>query len=159
MQDRATAPMRQAPLSLNISEEKEASKTDESIGSSSNDDKDTKPSKNNIKKHVRSQSPEIATFISISKRRTYRGPTLEHVSEVAMVFEAVYIADSVGEMPTTFESARKSSDSGMWIEACNLEFDSLQRNDTWASMPLSRARQAIRVPMSASFKKNDDSEV
>uniref|UniRef100_A0AAV1VIJ3 Uncharacterized protein n=1 Tax=Peronospora matthiolae TaxID=2874970 RepID=A0AAV1VIJ3_9STRA len=47
-----------------------------------------------------------------------------------MDFEAAYIVDSVGEMPTTFKSAMESSDSGKWKKACDSEFDSLQRNDT-----------------------------
>uniref|UniRef100_A0AAV1VGZ7 Integrase catalytic domain-containing protein n=1 Tax=Peronospora matthiolae TaxID=2874970 RepID=A0AAV1VGZ7_9STRA len=41
-----------------------------------------------------------------------------------------------GETPTTFKSAMESSDSGKWKEACDSEFDSLQRNDTWEIVPL-----------------------
>uniref|UniRef100_A0AAV1TJZ5 Uncharacterized protein n=1 Tax=Peronospora matthiolae TaxID=2874970 RepID=A0AAV1TJZ5_9STRA len=109
------------------SEEKEEGKTDVDMYSSDGDDEDTRSSKSNIKRHTRTQLLEKATVIPSPKRRTYRGPSLEHVSAAAMDFEAAYIVDSVGETPTTFKSAMKSSDSGKWKEACDSEFESSEK--------------------------------
>uniref|UniRef100_A0AAV1TVM9 Reverse transcriptase Ty1/copia-type domain-containing protein n=1 Tax=Peronospora matthiolae TaxID=2874970 RepID=A0AAV1TVM9_9STRA len=146
MKVRATTTMSQVSLSLMImmrTKEKEEGKTDDDMDSSDDDNEDTRSSKSNIKRHTRTQSLEKATVIPSPKRRTYRGPSLEHVSAAAMDFEAAYIVDSVGETPTTFKSAMESSDSGKWKEACDLEFDSLQRNDTWEIVPLPKGRKAI----------------
>uniref|UniRef100_A0AAV1TU36 Retroviral polymerase SH3-like domain-containing protein n=1 Tax=Peronospora matthiolae TaxID=2874970 RepID=A0AAV1TU36_9STRA len=78
-------------------EEKEEGKTDDDMDSSDDDNEDTRSSKSNIKRHTRTQSLEKATVIPSPKRRTYRGPSLEHVSAAAMDFEAAYIVDSVGK--------------------------------------------------------------
>lgn len=97
-------------------EEKEGSKTDVDMDSSNDDNEDNnednRSSKSNIKRHTRTQSLEKATVIPSPKRRTYRDSSLEHMSAAAMDFEAAYIVDSVGEIPTTFKSAMESSDSG-----------------------------------------------
>uniref|UniRef100_A0AAV1TIY9 Reverse transcriptase Ty1/copia-type domain-containing protein n=1 Tax=Peronospora matthiolae TaxID=2874970 RepID=A0AAV1TIY9_9STRA len=124
-------------------EEKEEGKTDFDMTSSDDDDEDTRSSKSNIERHTRTQSLEKGTVILSPKRRTYRSPSLEHVSAAATDFEAAYIVDSVGVMPTTFKSAMESSDSGKWKEACDSAFDSLQRNDTWEIVPLPKVRNAI----------------
>uniref|UniRef100_A0AAV1VKE2 Polyprotein n=1 Tax=Peronospora matthiolae TaxID=2874970 RepID=A0AAV1VKE2_9STRA len=140
-------------------EEKEEGKTDDDMDSSDDDNEDTRSSKSNIKRHTRTQSLEKATVIPSPKRRTYRGPSLEHVSAAAMDFEAAYIVDSVGETPTTFKSAMESSDSGKWKEACDSEFDSLQRNDTWEIVPLPKGRKAIGCQWVFRVKENQDGEV
>uniref|UniRef100_A0AAV1TII3 Reverse transcriptase Ty1/copia-type domain-containing protein n=1 Tax=Peronospora matthiolae TaxID=2874970 RepID=A0AAV1TII3_9STRA len=129
------------------------------MDSSDDDNEDTRSSKSNIKRHTRTQSLEKATVIPSPKRRTYRGPSLEHVSAAAMDFEAAYIVDSVGETPTTFKSAMESSDSGKWKEACDSEFDSLQRNDTWEIVPLPKGRKAIGCRWVFRVKENQDGEV
>ncbi|CAI5725945.1 unnamed protein product [Peronospora destructor] len=36
-------------------------------------------------------------------------------------FEAAFVMDSVGEVPTTFKSAMKSNNAAKWKEACNSE--------------------------------------
>ncbi|GMF43815.1 unnamed protein product [Phytophthora lilii] len=36
-------------------------------------------------------------------------------------FEAAYVVDSVGEMPTTFKSAMESSNAAKWKDACDSE--------------------------------------
>ncbi|GMF56512.1 unnamed protein product [Phytophthora lilii] len=46
-------------------------------------------------------------------------------------FEAAYVVDSVGEMPTTFKSAMESSNAAKWKDACDSEVDSLRKNKTW----------------------------
>uniref|UniRef100_A0AAV1T131 Reverse transcriptase Ty1/copia-type domain-containing protein n=1 Tax=Peronospora matthiolae TaxID=2874970 RepID=A0AAV1T131_9STRA len=51
------------------------------------------------------------------------------------------------------------NDSGKWKEACDSEFDSLQRNDTWEIVPLPKGPQGHRVPMGFSCKENQDGEV
>uniref|UniRef100_A0AAV1VK26 Integrase catalytic domain-containing protein n=1 Tax=Peronospora matthiolae TaxID=2874970 RepID=A0AAV1VK26_9STRA len=124
-------------------EEKEEGKTDDDMDSSDDDNEDTRSSKSNIKRHTRTQSLEKATVIPSPKRRTYRGPSLEHV----------------GETPTTFKSAMESSDSGKWKEACDSEFDSLQRNDTWEIVPLPKGRKAIGCRWVFRVKENQDGEV
>ena len=55
-------------------------------------------------------------------------------------FEAAYVVDSVGEMPTTFKSAMESNDAAKWKEACDLEMKPLQKNRTWTLVLLSRMR-------------------
>uniref|UniRef100_H3HA05 Integrase catalytic domain-containing protein n=1 Tax=Phytophthora ramorum TaxID=164328 RepID=H3HA05_PHYRM len=63
-----------------------------------------------------------------------RHQTLDEMSAAAQEsqdFEAAYVVDSVGEMPTTFKSAMESSDAVKWKEACDSECDSLLKNDTW----------------------------
>ena len=51
--------------------------------------------------------------------------------------------DSVGEMPTTFKSAMESDDASTWQEACDSEFESLKKNETWELVPLPSGRKAI----------------
>uniref|UniRef100_A0AAV1U7S1 Reverse transcriptase Ty1/copia-type domain-containing protein n=1 Tax=Peronospora matthiolae TaxID=2874970 RepID=A0AAV1U7S1_9STRA len=63
--------------------EKEEGKTDVDMNSSDDEDEDTRSSKSKIKRHTRTQSLEKATVIPSPKRRTYRGPSLEHVSAAA----------------------------------------------------------------------------
>ena len=65
------------------------------------------------------------------------------MSAIAQDFDAAYIVDSVGEMPTTFKSAMESNDAAKWKEACNLEMESLQKNRTWTLVPLPKGRKAI----------------
>ena len=57
--------------------------------------------------------------------------------------ETAYIVDSVGEMPTTFQSAMESSDAVRWKEACDSEIASLLQNATWELVPLPKGRKAI----------------
>ena len=73
--------------------------------------------------------------------------------------KAAYIVDSVGEMPTTFKWAMKSSDSGKWKEACDSEFDSLQRNYTWEIVPLPKCRKAIGCRWVFRVKETQDGEI
>uniref|UniRef100_A0AAV1TYA3 Reverse transcriptase Ty1/copia-type domain-containing protein n=1 Tax=Peronospora matthiolae TaxID=2874970 RepID=A0AAV1TYA3_9STRA len=53
----------------------------------------------------------------------------------------------------------ESSDSGKWKEACDSEFDSLQRNDTWEIVPLPKGRKAIGCRWVFRVKENQDGEV
>ena len=66
------------------------------------------------KRHQRAQSLEEAVEIPQTKRQS-RPQTLEEMSAVASGqeedFEAAYVVDSVGEMPTTFKSAMESSNA------------------------------------------------
>lgn len=54
-----------------------------------------------------------------------------------------HVVDSVGDLPTSFESAMESSDASKWKEACDSEFESLNKNKTWELVPLPRGRKAI----------------
>ena len=65
------------------------------------------------------------------------------MSATAQDFEAAYVVDSVGEMPTTFKSAMESKDAAEWKEACDLEMESLEKNKTWTLVPLPKGRKAI----------------
>ncbi|CAI5728373.1 unnamed protein product [Peronospora farinosa] len=53
------------------------------------------------------------------------------------------VVDSVGEAPMTFSSAMESSDARQWREACESEFQSLCKNNTWELVPLPSDRKAI----------------
>jgi len=57
--------------------------------------------------------------------------------------ERAHVVYSVGELPTSFESAMESSDASKWKEACESEFESLCKNKTWELVPLPRGRKAI----------------
>ena len=46
-------------------------------------------------------------------------------------------------MPTSFKSAMESSDASKWKEACESEFKSLIKNETWELVPLPSSRKAI----------------
>ncbi|KAF1328945.1 Gag-pol polyprotein, partial [Globisporangium splendens] len=50
---------------------------------------------------------------------------------------------SGGDLPTSFESAAESSDASKWMEACDFEFESLCKNETWELVPLPAGRKAI----------------
>lgn len=67
--------------------------------------------------------------------------------------------DSVGEMPTTFKPAIKSSDATKWKEACDSECDSLLKNDIWDVVPLPKGRKAIGCRWVFRIKENQDGEV
>uniref|UniRef100_H3H767 Reverse transcriptase Ty1/copia-type domain-containing protein n=1 Tax=Phytophthora ramorum TaxID=164328 RepID=H3H767_PHYRM len=88
------------------------------------------------KRHPRTQSLEEVTEVPSAKRYASqsRHQTLDEMSAAAQEsqdFEAAYVVDSVGEMPTTFKSAMESSDAVKWKEACDSECDSLLKNDMW----------------------------
>ena len=100
------------------------------------------------KRHQRTQSLEKAAQVPRAKRSTNykRHQGLEEMSATAQEcpsFEAAHIMDSVGEMPTTFKSAMESDDASKWREACDSEFESLSKNETWELVPLPRGRKAI----------------
>uniref|UniRef100_H3H8Y7 Integrase catalytic domain-containing protein n=1 Tax=Phytophthora ramorum TaxID=164328 RepID=H3H8Y7_PHYRM len=79
------------------------------------------------KRHPRTQSLEEVTEVPSAKRYASqsRHQTLDEMSAAAQEsqdFEAAYVVDSVGEMPTTFKSAMESSDAVKWKEACDSEW-------------------------------------
>jgi transposase InsO family protein len=57
--------------------------------------------------------------------------------------ERDHVVYSVGDLPTSFKSAMESSDASKWEEACDSEFESLRKNETWELVPLPRGRKAI----------------
>ncbi|KAG6616420.1 Gag-pol Polyprotein [Phytophthora cinnamomi] len=84
------------------------------------------------KRHQRTQLLEEAVEIPRSKRQS-RHQTLDEISAIAREegFDAAFVVDSVGEMPTTFVSAMESSNSAKWKEACDSEINSLRKNETY----------------------------
>uniref|UniRef100_A0AAV1V0P5 Uncharacterized protein n=1 Tax=Peronospora matthiolae TaxID=2874970 RepID=A0AAV1V0P5_9STRA len=81
-------------------------------------DKDVEPGS---KRYQRTRSLEEAVDIPRAKRLS-RDQGLVETSAVAQElhdFEAVYVMDSVGEMPTTFKTAMESIDAVKWKEACD----------------------------------------
>uniref|UniRef100_H3H9W0 Integrase catalytic domain-containing protein n=1 Tax=Phytophthora ramorum TaxID=164328 RepID=H3H9W0_PHYRM len=116
------------------------------------------------KRHPRTQSLEEATEVPSAKRYASqsRHQTLDEMSAAAQEsqdFEAAYVVDSVGEMPTTFKSAMESSDAVKWKEACDSECDSLLKNDTWDVVPLPKGRKAIGCRWVFRVKENQAGEV
>ena len=81
------------------------------------------------------------------------------MSATAQDFEAAYVVDSVGEMPTSFKSAMESNDAAKWKEACSLEMDSLEENKTWTLVPLPNGRKAIGNRWVFRVKENQAGEV
>ncbi|TMW61094.1 hypothetical protein Poli38472_014555 [Pythium oligandrum] len=57
--------------------------------------------------------------------------------------EYAHVVYSVGDLPTSFKSAMESSDASQWMEACDSEFESLRKNETWELVPLPQGRKAI----------------
>ncbi|KAG3121827.1 hypothetical protein C6341_g27222 [Phytophthora cactorum] len=101
--------------------------TDEEVssGSDRNEDEDEDEAARDedfepgSKRHPRTQSLEEAVEVPSAKRQS-RHQTLDEMSAAAQEsqdFEAAYVVDSVGEMPTTFKSAMESSDAIKWKEA------------------------------------------
>uniref|UniRef100_H3H9M0 Uncharacterized protein n=1 Tax=Phytophthora ramorum TaxID=164328 RepID=H3H9M0_PHYRM len=116
------------------------------------------------KRHPRTQSLEEATEVPSAKRYASqsRHQTLDEMSAAAQEsqdFEAAYVVDSVGEMPTTFKSAMESSDAVKWKEACDSECDSLLKNDTWDVVPLPKGRKAIGCRWVFRVKENQAGEI
>ncbi|KAG3155759.1 hypothetical protein PI126_g9026 [Phytophthora idaei] len=74
-------------------------------------------------------------------------------------FEAAFVVDSVGEMPTTFKSAMESSNAAKWKEACDSEMESLRKNGTWILVPLPKGRNAIGNRWVFRIKENQDGEI
>ena len=81
------------------------------------------------------------------------------MSATAQDFEAAYVVDSVGEMPTTFKSAMKSNDAAKWKEVSSLEMDSLQKNKTWTLVLLPKGRKTIGNRWVFRVKENQAGEV
>lgn len=94
------------------------------------------------KRYQRTQSLEQVSEVPRPKCYS-RHQGLEEMSAAAQDFEAAYIMDSVGEMPTSFKSAMESNDAAKWKEACDSEMKSLHKNKTWAFVPLPKGRKAI----------------
>jgi transposase InsO family protein len=116
------------------------------------------------KRHPRTQSLEEAVEIPSAKRYASqsRHQTLDEMSATAQEsgsFEAAYVVDSVGEMPTTFKSAMESSDAVKWKEACDSEVTSLRKNDTWDVVPLPKGRKAIGCRWVFRVKENQAGEI
>jgi hypothetical protein len=63
--------------------------------------------------HENKESVQDEEFEPGSKRHQ-RTQSLEKMSAAAQDFEAAYVVDSVGEMPTTFKLAMESSDAAKW---------------------------------------------
>ncbi|GMG39212.1 unnamed protein product [Aspergillus oryzae] len=113
------------------------------------------------KRHQRTQSLEEAVEIPRTKRQS-RPQTLEEMSATASgeeEFEAAYVVDSVGEMPTTFKSAMESSNAAKWKDACDSEVDSLRKNKTWTLVPLPQGRKAIGCRWVFRIKENQAGEI
>ena len=72
---------------------------------------------------------------------------------------AAHVVHSVGELPTTFESAMESSDASKWREACESEYQSLTKNGTWDVVSLPAGRKAIGCKWVFKMKENQDSEI
>ncbi|CAH0517399.1 unnamed protein product [Peronospora belbahrii] len=100
------------------------------------------------KRHQRTQSLEKAAQVPRAKRSIdyKRHQGLNEMSATAQEcpsYEAAYIMDSVGEMPITVKSAMESDDASKERKACDSEFESLNKNETWELVPLPCGRKAI----------------
>ncbi|GAB9477791.1 Integrase catalytic core protein, partial [Globisporangium polare] len=73
--------------------------------------------------------------------------------------ERAHVVYSVGDVPTSFESAMESSDASKWMEACDSEFESLCKNETWELVSLPRGRKAISSKWVFKVKENQDGEI
>ncbi|TJX12677.1 hypothetical protein E9840_12290, partial [Tissierella creatinini] len=116
------------------------------------------------KRHPRTQSLEEAVEVPSAKRYAVprRQQPLDEMSAAAQEkedFEAAYVVDSVGEMPTTFKSAMESSDADKWKEACDSEVESLRKNETWTLVPLPKGRKAIGCRWVFRVKENQSGEI
>ncbi|KAG2758708.1 Retrovirus-related Pol polyprotein from transposon TNT 1-94 [Phytophthora cactorum] len=116
--------------------------TDEEVssGSDRNEDEDEDEAARDedfepgSKRHPRTQSLEEAVEVPSAKRQS-RHQTLDEMSAAAQEsqdFEAAYVVDSVGEMPTTFKSAMESSDATMCEGGC-------KHDETMANVPYRNA--------------------
>ncbi|KAG2758562.1 hypothetical protein Pcac1_g29314 [Phytophthora cactorum] len=143
--------------------------TDEEVssGSDRNEDEDEDEAARDedfepgSKRHPRTQSLEEAVEVPSAKRQS-RHQTLDEMSAAAQEsqdFEAAYVVDSVGEMPTTFKSAMESSDAIKWKEACDSEMESLHKNETWILVPLPKGRKAIGNRWVFRVKENQAGEI
>ena len=97
------------------------------------------------KRHQRTQSLEALANPPEAKRPS-RYLTMAEMSATAHDIpdvETAYIVNSVGEMPTTFQSAMESSDAVRWKEACDSEIASLLQNATWELVPLPKGPKSI----------------
>ena len=97
------------------------------------------------KRHQRTQSLEALANPPEAKRPS-RYLTMAEMSATAHDIPDVataYIVDSVGEMPTTFQSAMESSDAVRWKEVCDSEIASLLQNATWELVPLPKGPKSI----------------
>ena len=74
-------------------------------------------------------------------------------------FEAAYVVDSVGEMPTTFKSATESSNEAKWKEACDSEINSLRKNETWQLVHLPKGRKTIGCGWVFRVKENQSGKI
>ncbi|KAG6578193.1 Gag-Pol polyprotein [Phytophthora cinnamomi] len=153
---------------IGLPDEDDEDATDEETPSESDEDgseaaldEDFEPGS---KRHPRTQSLEEAVEVSRAKRYAPQNgrSTLDEMSAAAQEsqdFEAAYVVDSVGEMPTTFKSAMESSDAAKWKEACDSEYDSLLKNKTWEVVPLPKGRKAIGNRWVFRVKENQAGEV
>ena len=79
------------------------------------------------KRHQRNRSLEQAVQIPRAKKHSLH-QLIDEMSSTAQDFEAVYVVDSVGELPTKFKSAMESSNAVKWKDACDSEVTSLRKN-------------------------------
>ena len=96
---------------------------------------------------------------SASHRRHIGLDEMSAAAQESTSFEAAYVVDSVGEMPNTFNSAMESSNAVKWKEACDSEYESLRKNDTWDVVPLPKGRKAIGCRWVFRVKENQNGEV
>ncbi|POM76399.1 Integrase catalytic core protein [Phytophthora palmivora] len=96
-------------------------------------------------RHQRTRSLEEAVEIPRSKQHS-RPQALGELSCIAKEegFDAAFVVDSVGEIPTAFTSAMESSKAAKWKEACDSEINSLCKNETWVLVPLPKAGEIER---------------
>ena len=110
------------------------------------------------KRHQRNRSLEQAVEIPRAKKQSLHR-SLDEMSATAQEFEAAYVVDSVGEMPTTYKSAMESSNAAKWKDACDSEVASLRKNKTWELVPLPQDRKAIGCRWVFRIKENQAGEV
>uniref|UniRef100_A0AAV1UVQ8 Uncharacterized protein n=1 Tax=Peronospora matthiolae TaxID=2874970 RepID=A0AAV1UVQ8_9STRA len=110
------------------------------------------------KRHQRNQSLEQAVTIPRAKKKSlHKSP--DAMSATTQDFEAAYIFDSVGELPTTFKLAMESRNAAKWKDGCDSEVASLRKNKTWELVPFPQSRKATGCRWVFRIKENQDGEI
>ncbi|KAF1318440.1 Gag-pol polyprotein, partial [Globisporangium splendens] len=157
-------------MDANENEEQESESRDQQEAESTRQEEGSLEHISGIKRHTRSQSLENVAETPRPKRTggvsrmsgatpssksTNRPTSLDDLSAL----HAAHVVYSVGELPTTFESAMESSDASKWREACESEYQSLKENNTWDVVALPPGRKAIGCEWVFKVKENQDGEI
>ena len=102
----------------------------------------------------RSGTPESASEANIV---TLEDANCVHSLSEAELIEYAFLTS--GSEPHSYKEAMKRDDAGLWLEACEYEYNALQQHNVWELCELPAGRKAVGCRWVYRIKTNSDGTV